>query len=80
MTSENIKKRKYNQENRTFQEEWTEKFFFIDNNGKSLCLICKATIATYKVTNLRRHYEVSHPHFFTEYPCNSKLRTEKRSF
>lgn len=77
MSAENIKKRKYKEENRGFQEDWTEKFLFIDNNNKSMCLICKINISNYKVSNLRRHHEGSHPNFLTQYPLNTKLRTDK---
>lgn len=49
MTSQNIKKRKYKQENRIFQKEWIENFAFIDNNEKWLGLFCKITIANYKI-------------------------------
>lgn len=75
--TENAKKRKYEDENRKFQREWTEKYAFIDNNGKSLCLICKATISNYKGGNLRRHYEVNHADFPNQYSEKSNLRTEK---
>ena len=52
MTSENSKKRKHEQENRIFNKDWVDNFAFIENGGKSLCLICKVTIAYYKVGNL----------------------------
>ena len=31
---ENIRKRKYEDKNRNFEEEWVENYDFIDNNGK----------------------------------------------
>ena len=65
MAMENIRKRKYENENRNLQEEWVENYNFIDNNGKSFCLICNIIIKNYKVSNLRRHYETNHPHFST---------------
>ncbi|XP_071055109.1 general transcription factor II-I repeat domain-containing protein 2A-like [Onthophagus taurus] len=76
MTTVN-KKRKYEEENRCFRSEWEESFAFIEYNGKSLCLICKDTIANYKISNLRRHYETTHPQFSIQYPPSSKLRKEK---
>lgn len=76
MTNE-FKKRKYEDENRTFNAEWEEKFFFIDNNEKALCVICNNTIKNYKSSNLRRHYETNHPQFSNQYPPNSKLRSCK---
>ena len=51
MTTKNEnKKRKYEQENRSFNNEWEENFFFIDNNGKALCVICNSTVKIVKVT------------------------------
>ena len=76
MAMENIKKQKYKDENKNFQEEWVENYGLIDNNGKS-CLICNITIKKYKVSNLHQHYEINHPHFSTQNyeprnlnPCN----------
>ena len=77
MAMENIRKRKHGNENRNFQEELVENYGFINNNGKSFCVICNITIKNYKVSNLHRHYETNHPHFSTQYSFNSKLRTEK---
>lgn len=77
MTEKENRKRKYEQENRSFNNEWEENFFFIDNNGTALCVICKSTVKNYKVGNLRRHYETSHPQFSNQYPQNSKLRSDK---
>lgn len=76
-TANENKKRKYDQENRSFNNEWEENFFFIDNNGKALCVICNSTVKNYKVSNLRRHYETNHPQFSNQYPPNSKLRSDK---
>ncbi|XP_067124137.1 general transcription factor II-I repeat domain-containing protein 2A-like [Centruroides vittatus] len=78
MTTENEnKKRKYEQENKSFNNEWEENFFFIDNNGKALCVICNSTVKNYKASNLRQHYETNHPQFSNQYPPNSKLRSDK---
>lgn len=72
------KKRKYEDENRTFNNEWEEKFFFADSlNGKCVCLICNGIIANYKMGNLRRHHETNHSQFCKQYPPDTKLRTEK---
>lgn len=79
MTSaSNTKKRKYEDENRTFNNEWKEKFFFVDSfDGKCVCLICNAIIANYKMSNLRRHHDTNHSQFCKQYPPDTKLRTEK---
>lgn len=66
------KSRRYEQENRNFQPEWEENFIFNECNGKALCLICKATIEHFKVSNLKRHYESLHPTFDSQYPPNGK--------
>ena len=50
MAMENIRKQNYKDENRNFQEEWFENYGFIDNNGKSLSLICNIIIKNYKFT------------------------------
>lgn len=77
MTTENKnKKTKYEQENRSFNNEWEENFF-IDNNGKALCVICNSMVKHYKDSNLRRHYGTNHPQFSNQYPPNSKLRSDK---
>jgi hypothetical protein len=39
MTENENKKRKFEQENISFNNEWEENFFFIDNNGKTLCYL-----------------------------------------
>ena len=56
MALENIRKRKYEDENRNFQEKWVENYGLIDKNGKLLSLICNITIIKCKVSNLRRQY------------------------
>ena len=53
----NSAKRKISDENRGFQDNWTEDFFFIKNNDKALCLFCKEAISVFKKFNLKRHYE-----------------------
>jgi hypothetical protein len=51
------KKRKLLEENRVFNDAWTDLYFFIDCKGKPLCLICQKTIAVQKEYNLKRHYD-----------------------
>ena len=40
--------KKIDLENRAFKDEWTKYYFFVQNNGKSLCLMCMETIAVIK--------------------------------
>lgn len=54
------KKRKLLEENRAFNDAWTDLYFFIDYRGKPLCLICQKTIAVKKEYNLKRHYDTEH--------------------
>lgn len=45
MTTHNEnRKRKYEQENTSFHNDWEEIFCFIDNNGKAICVICNSTV------------------------------------
>ena len=54
------KQRKVDLENRAYNPVWREKFSFIDNNGKPLCLICMATLSVFKQSNIQRHFEKNH--------------------
>jgi len=54
------KKRKIVDENRKYSEEWEEKNFFIIQNTKLMCLICRETVAIFKEYNVKRHYEIKH--------------------
>lgn len=54
------KKRKLFEENRVFNDAWTDLYFFINYNGKPLCLICQKTIAIQKEYNVKRHYDTEH--------------------
>ncbi|GFX50775.1 general transcription factor II-I repeat domain-containing protein 2 [Trichonephila clavipes] len=55
------KKRKLEDENRQFQNEW-EKIctFFIHVKDKAVCLICRHSISILKSYNLKRHHEQKH--------------------
>lgn len=75
MTTDNEnKKRKYEHENRSFNNESEENFFFIENNGKALGVICNSAVKNYKSIHLRRHQETNHSN---QYPPNFKLRSDK---
>ncbi|KAJ3646454.1 hypothetical protein Zmor_024042 [Zophobas morio] len=76
MASQN-KKRKYNDENRKFKQEWEEEYAFIERNGKALCLICNSSVNNFKSGNLKRHYEHLHSQFSSQFPYKSELRTKK---
>ena len=54
-------KRKSKEDTRLFNSDWTEKYFFIECDGKSICMICNEAISAKKEYNLKRHYESKHP-------------------
>ena len=49
-------KRKSEDEHRTFLTEWESLYFFVERNGKPLCLICHAVLGHFKASNLQRHF------------------------
>ena len=53
-------KRKLEDENRQFQKEWEDLYFFIQIKDKAICLICRKCISSIKSYNLKRHYEQKH--------------------
>lgn len=53
-------KRKLEDECRTFNEQWTTKYFFIQHQSKPLCLICRDVLSVFKEYNIKRHYESRH--------------------
>ena len=54
-------KKKIDTEHRAFTSEWTNKFLFITNKDKIICLVCRETEAVSKEYNLRRHLKTQHP-------------------
>ena len=54
------KKRKVAEECRTFQDHWTEQYFFTERGNKSICLICSDSVSVKKKINLQRHYTTKH--------------------
>ena len=53
------KRRKFDNENCAFKEEWIEKYAFIlpTSSSNPYCLICSQNVALVKSSNLKRHYE-----------------------
>ena len=60
MATSTSKKRKIEEENRSLKIEWEIKYFFVEDSGKYICLICRETIASAKKGNLERHYNSKH--------------------
>ena len=51
------KRRKVDAECRVFNEEWKNKYFFMNHFGKPTCLICSVSVAVNKEFNIKRHYD-----------------------
>ena len=60
------KKRKIEDENRQFKEEWTTKYFMQHFNGAAICLICRESVKVMKDFNCKRHYETKHASAFDD--------------
>ncbi|GBN03283.1 hypothetical protein AVEN_120185-1 [Araneus ventricosus] len=63
------KKRRIEEENREFNQDWMESFAFICNaDGLPTCLICHEKLAHSKKSNLERHFTTKHTQFAGKYP------------
>ena len=60
------KKRKIEDENRQFKEEWTAKYFMRHFNGAAMCLICCESVTVMKDFNCKQHYETKHAATFDD--------------
>ncbi|XP_059819303.1 general transcription factor II-I repeat domain-containing protein 2-like [Hypanus sabinus] len=66
---ENSKKRKVTEENKTFNDTWTDSFAFtVDETGLPVCLICNEKLANNKKSNVARHFQNKHAAFAQKYP------------
>ena len=54
------KKRKISDGGRTFQERWTEQYFFVQVSSKQIFLICNNAVSSLKEYNIKRHYVTNH--------------------
>jgi hypothetical protein len=54
------KKGKVDHECRVFNEQWTQKYFFVQNKDNAVCLICKDSVLVFKEFNVKRHYDARH--------------------
>lgn len=57
-----------------FNEEWETEFLFTNVEGKSVCLICEASIA---VSIAARHFTTIHDTFISSYLPGTSLREAK---
>jgi len=84
-SSKNVpKKRKLQEENRSFNDEWLLDYFVTPNTtlkgAGSICLICKESISVNKEYNVKRHYESKHSDYNTKYPARSTERQKRVDF
>ncbi|GBN70017.1 hypothetical protein AVEN_133247-1 [Araneus ventricosus] len=76
------KKRRTEEENREFNQDWTESFAFICNtDGLPTCLICHEKLAHNKKSNLERHFTTKHTQFADgEYVKDCFIRASEELF
>ncbi|XP_076313144.1 general transcription factor II-I repeat domain-containing protein 2-like isoform X2 [Tachypleus tridentatus] len=71
-----FRRREVDSECRAFNEEWGEKYFFVETkNQKATCVMCTESVAILKEYNLRRHYETKHRSTYLKF--SGKFRSEK---
>jgi hypothetical protein len=68
------KKRKADHECRVFKEQWTQKYFFVQNKDKAVCLICKDRGSVFKDSNIKRHYDARHEEKMWRIPSSGQNR------
>jgi hypothetical protein len=54
------KKKKVDAENRQFQDNWTEDYYFILHKGLPVRLLSNESVSVNKVYNLKRHFTLRH--------------------
>ncbi|XP_029654531.1 general transcription factor II-I repeat domain-containing protein 2-like [Octopus sinensis] len=74
----NCSKRTKDLQTRTFNPDWTHEYFFIEDYGKPICLICFEKVAVKKLYNIKRHYETRHYEKFSKFTGESRLKEIKR--
>ena len=55
--------RKVDVECRVFNEEWENKYFFMNHFGKPTCLICNVSASVNKEFNIKLDYDTKHSNF-----------------
>jgi hypothetical protein len=69
----NSKRRKIENENRTYHERWEYEYLITNNNGKLQCLVCMQVLSVPKEFNLKRHYSSPHGEKFNKYNGESRV-------
>uniref|UniRef100_A0A3Q2STM4 SPIN-DOC-like zinc-finger domain-containing protein n=1 Tax=Fundulus heteroclitus TaxID=8078 RepID=A0A3Q2STM4_FUNHE len=73
-STKKMAKRKKGEEYRTFQDEWTEEFAFVERAGSAVCLICNDKIASMKRSNVKQHFDTRHATFASKYPAGDSRK------
>ncbi|GBM96251.1 hypothetical protein AVEN_134439-1 [Araneus ventricosus] len=75
------KKRKTEEENREFNQDWRESFAFICNTyGLPTSLICHEKLAHNKKSNLERHFTTKHAQFTGKCPTGDARKKAVEEF
>lgn len=84
------RKRKVDSKGRNFNETWTNQYLFTEQNGSIICLVCQASVAVPKVSNVKRHYETKHEMKYKTFSADqrqklvedlkTKLATQQNTF
>jgi hypothetical protein len=69
----NSKRRKIENENRTYQKRWECEYLITNNNEKLQCLVCMQVLSVPKEFNLKRHYSTLHEEKFNKYDGESSV-------
>ena len=72
------KTRKVDSEGRRFQERWELQYFFTENQGNCVCLICKETVALFKDFNVKRHYQTKHANTYDKLTGSDRAEKVKQ--
>ena len=59
--------------NRKFNANWEKDFFVVEQNGKSVCLLCR-TESEHRKFNIERHFKVKHSEVNDKFPLDSEKR------
>ena len=56
------KRKRTEEQDRLFNDEWTVNYYFIEHKNKPFCLLCFKDLSMncFKTSNLSRHYETVH--------------------
>ena len=75
--------KKVSEENREFNFNWEDRYFFVINNGKTQCLVSLQVISVPKEFNVQRHYKTLNEKRYGQYQGTSRkaiLKELKRNY